>query len=75
MQEGKFNMEAVPCVNCSVNAGDIFLCGEGLICTECMAKLTGEKEEIFFNENNVTDEVRDEARQRLQEERSSGNQE
>lgn len=61
----------VPCFNCKKNAGDIFLCGEGLICTECMAELSGVEEAELFDEQNVTDEVRDQVRERLQEERSS----
>lgn len=67
------NSEVVPCFNCKVNAGDIFLCGEGLICTECMAKLAGEEEGTLFNEENVTDEIRDKTRQQLQKDRSGGN--
>lgn len=66
-------MDFMPCFNCSVNAGDIFLCGEGMICTECMSKLSGEEEGKLFDEQNVTDEVRSKTRKRLQETRSGSN--
>lgn len=65
--------ETVPCFYCQTNAGDIFLCGEGLICTECMSELSGEEESKLFDEESVTDEVRSKTRQRLQESRIDGN--
>lgn len=61
-------MPIIPCIQCNLNEGHIFLCGEGLMCSECMAQLTDEPEELFFDDASVTDEVRDKARQRLHEE-------
>lgn len=65
------NVDVFPCVHCKVNAAHIFLCGEGYYCSECMAALTDEPEEKFFDDANVTDEIRSKARQTLREDHPS----
>lgn len=58
----------IPCVVCQVNAGDIFMCGEGMVCTECFSRGAGIEESQAFDEEVVTDaSIRNEVRNSLKE--------
>ena len=53
------------CTQCYENDGDIFLCGEGYICTECFAKFADVDEAEAFNEETITKENKDKIRGKI----------
>lgn len=46
--------DAVPCAQCDEFEGAIWLCGEGMICERCFAKLAGITEEDLFDAEEPT---------------------
>jgi len=53
------------CTQCYKNDGDIYLCGEGYICTECFAELADIDESEAFIEENITVATKDKIRGKL----------
>jgi len=51
------------CIECGEYAGDIFLCGEGLICTQCFAEQAGLSEVEVFGD--ISQESREKVKKSL----------
>lgn len=63
-------VQAMDCSVCSDSLGDIFLCGEGMICVPCFSQYSGLSESEAFFEQNITQEVKAAFRTNRNEERS-----
>jgi len=55
MKESEMSHEVDYCTLCGEYAGDIFLCGEGMICTRCFAEEAGLDESEVFGEISQED--------------------
>ena len=53
------------CAVCYENAGDIWLCGEGYLCTQCYAKYGDLEEAEAFDEVNVNPDVKNKIKGKL----------
>lgn len=47
-------VQAIYCSVCSDSLGDIFMCGEGMVCVPCFSKYSGLSEADAFFETNIT---------------------
>lgn len=51
ISESEFDSpEPVTCFHCQQFDGDVYICGEGFLCTSCFAKMAGIEESLAFDE-------------------------
>lgn len=51
-------VQPIDCSVCDESLGDIFLCGEGMVCIPCFAHYSGISENEAFFEQNITQEAK-----------------
>jgi len=65
IQESEMAHEYEDCISCGEYVGDIFLCGEGMICTSCFARESGCDETALYQKDEISKEDRERVRASL----------